>query len=407
MSGLLGGPGVPGIVSVDDHVIEPPHVWETYLSAKYQARGPRVELLPEADQRYAFGSAEHPGSNGPRVAWWHFEDKYAQIRRGYVEAGLSPDMRADMARGLTFDQLRPGIWQPQARVADNLLNGVVASLCFPNYPRFCGQLFSEAEDLDLGLACIRAYNDWMVEEWCGDSHGRLIPLCIVPLWDAGLAAEEVMRNAHRGVRAVAFSEIPAYLGVPSVHSGFWDPFFAACEETNTVVCMHVGSGTKTTTTSPDAPEAVVSGLIFVNSAGSMLDFLTSGVMARYPRLKLLYAEAQMGWLPYILDRLDDKFRRQPARFRGILDQPPSTYYAGRIFCCFYRDPVGVELLHRIGVDQVCFETDYPHGDSTWPHSPAVAAEQLAPLAEDERDRILRQNAIDLLELDPAGWAPVR
>jgi predicted TIM-barrel fold metal-dependent hydrolase len=394
------------IVSVDDHVIEPPHVWETYLPAKHRSRGPRIELLPEADERFAFGSAERPGTSGPGVAWWHFEDKFAQVRRGYVEAALTPEMRTEMARGLVFEELRPGIYQPAARVEDNLLNGVDASLCFPNYPRFCGQLFSEAEDLDLGLACIRAYNDWMVDEWCGDSRGRLIPLCIVPLWDADLAAVEVARNAARGVRAVAFSEIPAYLGVPSLHSGFWDPFFAACEETDTVVCMHIGSGTKTTVTSSDAPEAVVSGLIFVNSAGSMLDFLTSGVMARFPGLKLLYAEAQMGWLPYILDRLDDKFHRQPQRFRGIIDRPPSTYYADRIFCCFYRDPVGVELLHRIGVHQVCFETDYPHGDSTWPRSRAVAAEQLSGLPEDDREAILVTNAVELLGLDTAAWSSV-
>jgi predicted TIM-barrel fold metal-dependent hydrolase len=165
------------------------------------------------------------------------------------------------------------------------------------------------------------------------------------------------------------------------------------------VCMHIGSGTKTTITSPDAPEAVVSGLIFVNSAGSMLDFLTSGVMARYPKLKLLYAEAQMGWLPYVLDRLEEKFRRQPARFRGIIDQPPSTYYEGRIYSCFYRDPVGVELLHRIGVRQACFETDYPHGDSTWPRSQSVAAAELGGLADEDRARILRTNAIELLGLD--------
>ena len=132
---------------------------------------------------------------------------------------------------ITYDEMRPGCYEPKARVADNDANWVEASLCFPTFPRFCGQTFLEAKDKELAEACVVAYNDFMVEEWCGDSGGKLIPLCIIPLWDAELAAAEVRRNAARGVRAVCFSEIPPHLGLPSIHSGYWDPFFAACEET--------------------------------------------------------------------------------------------------------------------------------------------------------------------------------
>ena len=113
------------------------------------------------------------------------------------------------------------------------INWVEASLSFPTFPRFCGQTFLEAKDRELAEACVYAYNDWMVEEWCGDSGGRLIPLTLIPLWDADLAAAEVRRNAARGVRAVCFSEIPPHLGLPSIHTGYWDPFFVACEETQT------------------------------------------------------------------------------------------------------------------------------------------------------------------------------
>ena len=121
-------------------------------------------------------------------------------------------------------------------------NHIEAALCFPTFPRFCGQTFTEAKDKELGLLCVKAYNDWMVEEWCGDSGGRLIPLCLIPLWDAELAAAEVRRNAERGVRAVCFSEIPPFLGLPSVHDPdhYWDPFFRACAETKTIVNMHIG-----------------------------------------------------------------------------------------------------------------------------------------------------------------------
>ena len=134
--------------------------------------------------------------------------------------------------------MRPGCWDIEARIADFDLNWVDGSLPFPTFPRFCGQTFFEGEDKELGLACVQAYNDWMVEEWCGDSAGRLIPLCLIPLWDVELAVAEIRRNAERGVRAVTFSEIPTHLGLPSIHSGYWDPFFAACEETGTVAVSY-------------------------------------------------------------------------------------------------------------------------------------------------------------------------
>jgi predicted TIM-barrel fold metal-dependent hydrolase len=167
----------------------------------------------------------------------------------------------------------------------------------------------------------------MVEEWCGDSGGRLIPLIIVPLWDANLAAAEVRRNAARGVRAVTFSEIPPHLGLPSIHSGFWDPFFQACEETKTTVCMHIGSSSRMPATSPDAPVAVAASLSFNNAMASLMDFLFSGLLVRYPKLKLAYSEGQIGWLPYILERADDVWRehRAWAEVKDIVPNPPSTY----------------------------------------------------------------------------------
>ena len=117
---------------------------------------------------------------------------------------------------ITYDEMRPGCYEPKARLEDMDINWVEASLSFPTFPRFCGQTFLEAKDRELAEACVYAYNDWMVEEWCGDSGGRLIPLTLIPLWDADLAAAEVRRNAARGVRAVCFSEIPPHLG-PAEH----------------------------------------------------------------------------------------------------------------------------------------------------------------------------------------------
>ena len=160
----------------------------------------------------------------------------------------------------------------------------------------------------------------------------------------------------------------------------------ACAETGTVVAMHIGSGTKTITTSADAPDAVQATNIFTNSAVSLVDFLFSGVLVRYPELKLLYAEAQIGWIPYVLERVDDVWEthrgwshsqdaRRPSRRRRTT--------TARSRSCFFKDSVGVEILDRVGADNIAFETDYPHQDGTWPNTHQVAKELFGHLDDDD------------------------
>ncbi|HMF04798.1 MAG TPA: amidohydrolase family protein [Acidimicrobiia bacterium] len=391
----------PKIVSVDDHVVEPPHVWERWLPAKYREQAPRVE-------RRGIGSMRHVGGgtyeqtfdpDGPQADCWVYEDLVYIHKRHVAAVGYDRD---DMTMTpMTYEEMRPGCYEPKARIDDMELNWVEASLSFPTFPRFCGQTFLEAKDRELAEACVYAYNDWMVDEWCADSGGRLIPLPIIPLWDAELAAAEVRRNAERGARAVCFSEIPAVLGLPSIHSGEWDPFFAACAETGTVVCMHIGSSSKMPATSGDAPVAVAATLSFGNAMSSLTDFLFSGVLVRFPTLKLAYSEGQIGWIPYILERADDVWLEHRAwgGVRDIVPEPPSTYYYRQVFGCFFRDRHGIESLDTIGVDNTTFETDYPHTDSTWPHTKKVAQELMAGLPDDVVHKLVRGNAIRMLELD--------
>jgi predicted TIM-barrel fold metal-dependent hydrolase len=284
------------------------------------------------------------------------------------------------------------------------LNHVEASLGFPSFPRFCGQTFTEqtTNDRDLGVAVIRAYNDFIVEEWCGDSGGRLIPLCVVPLWDADLAAAEIRRNANRGVHAVAFSEIPYFLGLPSIHSGYWDPFFEACHETGTVVCMHIGSSSKLPNTSPDAPGVVNVSLRSNNTMASVSDYVFSGVLEKFDNLKLAYSEGQIGWIPYLLERMDNVYQiHAAARDNASLSMLPSELFRRQVFGCFFNDVHGAKCAEEIGIDNLMFETDYPHSDGTFPKSEAVAWEALQHLDAGDRAKVLRENAIALYRLDLA------
>jgi predicted TIM-barrel fold metal-dependent hydrolase len=391
----------PKIVSVDDHVVEPAHTWSRWLPERYRDRGPRIERRGIGPMRHVGGGNYEVtfDDEGPKADCWFFEDLIYVHKRHVAAVGFDRD---DMSMSpITYDEMRAGCYDPTARVADMESNWVDASLCFPTFPRFCGQTFTEAADHELGLACVKAYNDWMVDEWCGDSGGRLVPLCLIPLWDAELAAAEVKRNAVRGVKAVCFSEIPPHLGLPSIHSGFWDPLFSVCSETGTVICMHIGSSSKMPATSGDAPPAVAATLSFNNAMASMSDFLFSGVLVRYPSLKLAYSEGQIGWIPYILERADQVWEDHRA-WAGVAQQipePPSTYYYRNMFGCFFKDHHGLESLDRVGVDNITFETDYPHTDSTWPHSKEVAEELTEGLPDDAVYKIMRGNAIRMLQLD--------
>ena len=393
---------IPKIISVDDHVVEPPHLFDRWLPEKFQSHPdkPRVERRGIAGIQYKGGTTyEYQwDESAPKADIWFYGDLIAVHKRHVAAVGFDRD---DMTMSpITYDEMRPGCYDPKARLADMDIDGVEASLCFPTMPRFCGQTFAEAQDKDLALACVEAYNNWMIEEWCGDSGGRLIPLPLVPLWDVELAAKAIYANSARGATAVAFSEIPAKLGLPTLHSGYWEPFFRACAETKTVVCMHIGSSSQMPATSSDAPPAVAATLSFGNAMSSLSDFLFSGLLVRYPDLKLAYSEGQIGWLPYILERVDDVWREHRAwgGVRDLIPEPPSTYWHRQIYGCFFRDRHGLESLHRIGVDNVTYETDYPHTDSTWPDSMKLFEEQVADLDDETVYKLVRGNAIKMLRL---------
>src|ERR671910_33056 len=390
---------IPRIISVDDHVVEPPDLWTKRLPAKYRDKGPRV-VRDRAKFSFAGGvfGYEKGVADGEWCDWWLYDELVYPFPKlsaaiGFDDLDVTPT---------TYDEIRPGCWIQSDRLADMTANHVEASVCFPNtLPRFCGQAFYERADKELALLCVRAYNDWMLDEWsAGDGRGRLLPLTIVPLWDAELAAAEVRRNAARGVRAVCFSEIPPHLGLPSIHSGAWDPFFAACADTSTVVAMHIGSSSRMPATSPDAPNAVAATLSFNNAMASMSDWLFSGKLIQFPTLTLAYSEGQIGWIPYILERADTVWQEHRA-WGGVAEtipEPPSTYYYRQVYGCFFRDQHGIDALDKVGADNITFETDYPHTDSTWPNTKAVAEELMAGVPQDVVDKVMRTSAVRMLGL---------
>jgi predicted TIM-barrel fold metal-dependent hydrolase len=394
---------VPDIISVDDHVLEPPDLWESRLPAKYKDKGPRIVRQKVKRAGRGGGGSLPQWVEHEEGAWcdvWLYDKVRMPMQAIY--AAVACELRDFDV--VVFDDIRPSAWRQKERLADMDTNHVEAALCFPNtIPRFCGQTFYEGSDHALGLLCIKAYNDWLLDEWgSGDGKGRLFGAVIIPLWDPPAAAEEIRRCADKGAVAVSFAENPHPLGLPSIHNRdrYWDPVFEACQETHSVLCMHIGSSSQVPTTAPDAPFTVSAVLISQNAMGSLFDFIYSKTLDRFPELKICYSEAQVGWMPYLLERADRQWSRS---YTGI-PKTPSEYIPGRVFGAVFDDEVGLRNHEAIGIDQICFETDYPHADSTFPESRATLAglAERTGLDNEQVYKIARGNAIHAFELGRLG-----
>ena len=395
---------LPLIISVDDHIMEPKDLWQRELPEKMRAQGPRVVQdkvrLEFSGGHYGFTRG---AEDGQMCDIWLFED--AAIPTGFLHgpAGVPREEQRNVAA--RYEDLRPGTYDQTARLDDMTLNHVEAAINYPNvFPRFCGQGFLERNDKELALRCLQIYNDWMIDEWCGGAgRGRLIPLTLIPLWDPQLAADEVRRCADKGSFAIAFSENPSKLGCSTMYSGDWDVVWDACQDTETTVSMHIGSSSSMPTTSPDAPLAASMSLYAQNAEASLVDWVFSGALERFPSIKIAYAESQVGWMPFMLERMDAVYRegRGGVGGDGLL---PSELVKGRVFGCVFDDLFGLKVRDEVGTEHVLFETDYPHSDGTFPHSRKVAHSlfSAAGMDADECYAVLRGNAIKAYGLDRFG-----
>ena len=371
------------VISTDDHIVEPPHLFDGRFPLAYAEQAPRVVETDDGGQRWLWNGELIPNVGFNAVAG-----------RPSSEYGFEPTR---------FDEMRAGAWDIRARHADMDLNGIAASVCFPSFlPGFVGQRLSLLPaDPDLGLAAMRAWNDWMLEEWCGTDPSRMIPMQLPWLRDPDVAASEIRRNAERGFKAVTFSESPDGLGLPSIHTGYWDPFLAACEETETVICLHVGSSSSTPSTTPDAPPETIAVLFFAYGMYAAVDWLYSRIPVRYPNIKICLSEGGIGWVAALIDRLDHCFEYQMGYLHtwdGV-DETPSEVLRRNFWFCALDDESAWSTRHRIGVENLVVESDYPHADSTWPDTQPLLRRHLDGLPRGEVEQICWGNAARLFRHD--------
>jgi predicted TIM-barrel fold metal-dependent hydrolase len=394
-------------ISVDDHLIEPADLWTRRLPAKHHDVAPHFVSDGEAE-------------------YWVYEDRQVVTNGLNAVAGKSKEEFSPEPIG--YADMRPGCYDPDARVADMDEGRVLSSILFPSFPRYCGQVFHEAKDKDLAHLCVRAWNDFILEDCAGAHPGRFIPMMIIPLWDPVAAAKEIERTAALGAKSIAFSENPTKLGLPSIHTDYWDPVFSACNDTGFVISMHVGSSSNLIRTSDDMPTlAFMAYSAAANQAGTLLDWLFSGQFARFPNLKIALSEGSIGWMPYFLERAEqviDKQRWWASRMditmdashdrsneshsEGSFDMDTDVrqLFHDHVFGTFIEDEAGIRLLDIIGEDNVMLECDYPHSDSTWPNTMSHTDKWFGHLSEEVQHKIMIGNACRVYDFEPADPATI-
>ncbi|MBX7434201.1 amidohydrolase [Mycobacterium sp. Y57] len=375
------------LISVDDHIIEPPDMFRNHLPKKYLHDAPRLVHNPDGADVWQFRDTVIPNVALNAVAG-----------RPKEEYGLEPT-------GL--DEIRRGCYDVDERVKDMNAGGILASMNFPSFPGFAARLFA-TEDRDFSLALVQAYNDWHIDEWCGAYPGRFIPMALPVIWDAELCAAEVRRVSEKGVHSLTFSENPAAMGYPSFHDDYWTPLWKALVDTGTVLSVHIGSSGRLAVPSPNSPADVMITLQPMNIVQAAADLLWSKPIKDYPDLKIALSEGGTGWIPYFLERADRTYETHSGwthqDFRGKL---PSEVFREHFLTCFISDDMGIKMRNEIGIDNICWEADYPHSDSLWPGAPEALHDVLTKndVPDDEVDKITHLNAMRWYSFDPFAHIP--
>jgi predicted TIM-barrel fold metal-dependent hydrolase len=368
----LGSSFMYELFSADDHVVEHATVWADRLPRRLRDEGPHVV---EVDGR----------------EWWESEGRRVGTPGLNAVAGRPPEQwSADPTR---FSDMRPGCYDPKERAKDILPLGILASLCYPTVPKFGGALFLDFEDEKLADLCVSAYNDFILDEWCpGGPPGLFVPMIIVQLWDPLKAAEEVRRYVEKGARAVCLPESALPLGLPSYHDEVWAPLWRTIEEAGVPVCMHALSSGYVPPAPPEIKNMYILVLASIGVQLSVADMILGPVCRKFPKLKLVYAEGGIGFLPPMLERADRQYKHH--RLWTKCDESlPSDIFRRNMYLCTVEEPMALRVLRQqVGIDKILWESDYPHADGVFPYAQEVVAEQMAGIPDAEVQAILHGNA---------------
>ena len=370
------------IVSVDDHIVEPPTMYDQHLSVQHKAIKPLLRKDRNGADYWLY-EGKRTGSIGLNAVVGRMKEEY----------GCEP---------VSFEQMRKGAWDIHARIEDMNANGILSSLNFPSVVNFDGALFHQFENKDNALTLLRAYNDWHIDEWCGSYPGRNIPLALIPYWDIDATVAEIERVAKKGCHAITFSDNPSLKGQPSIHNAHWEPLWKACADHAMVINIHIGSGAQAPHASMESPIDAWITTMPISIVNSAADWLHLRALQRYP-LQVSLSEGGIGWIPYFLERADFVHEHHQAwTYADFGGKRPSEVFREHFMTCFIDDAFGLENLHKIGEDNVAYECDYPHSDTVWPESADRLLRTLSGISPGAIEKITHGNALRLFKFDAFG-----
>jgi predicted TIM-barrel fold metal-dependent hydrolase len=366
------------VISTDDHLQEGPEVWTARLSkAKWGTKIPHVRRNDKGEDH-----------------WWINDAPHLQAGVGSVR-GIMPPGKPPR----TWDDVPLKAWVPAERVKAMDEDGVDAQTFFGNITGVAGNTFSNPDyPEELRLDCIRAYNDFQIDEWAVPYPGRFITLATLPMWDVDKAVAEMQRCVKRGIKGITFA-FPEQYGYPGVADPYWYPLWAAAQEANMSINFHVGSGAsmglkkmpRLALQSSLVHVAVVSVLAISANVEVMTTILFSGILTKFPKLKVCSIESGAGWVPYLLQLADHQWEAQALAKNGMPDKP-SDLFRRQCYVNFWYEEVPPALRDTIGIDNLMWESDFPHGTGTYPKSREYIANSMKGWSEAEKKQVLVDNA---------------
>lgn len=356
------------VISADSHINEPPGLWVDRVQAKFKDRAPRIERFEEGDAWVIEGALDPINFGGNCSAGLPLEERSAWIRA---------------------EDMRPAGFDPAPRLEDQDQDGVDAEILYPT-PRISNSLFWNRDDPEFHLDCIRAYNDWL-SEFCSYAPERLWGVAMIPNAGVDDAVAEFERASDLpGMRGAMLGQYP-HGGdqIDAVDDALW----AAAAERKVPLSIHVGFATQA---QGDKKRSKMTGdMRFFDIPVRASQFVSTGVFDRFPDLRLVMVEVDSGWIPYLREQMDDRFLRGSAADRAKLERTPSQYFDTNIASTFITDHYGVANRHRVGLTQMMWSSDFPHGGSDWPKSKASIDSQTDGVPDDERHLLVAGNAMSL------------
>lgn len=371
------------LVSVNDHLFEPADLWRARLPRAAADSVPHVVATVEG-----------------RHAWRFGPERLEFPALSIVAAKPSVDSVRLAERS---EDVMPAAFDPVERLAAMDRDGVAVHTLLPHACGFAGQRLALLGNDALWADCVRAYNDFLLSEFCATDPARLVGVALLPLKDPRAAAVEIERVAALGARAVSFPHDPAGLGLPSLRNDAWRPLFSAAEAADLPLFIHLGTGARVWAgVAPESrpPLGVLLTLVNLDVMQTASELAFSSVFVEHPSLRVLLIEGGAGWMPYLSERMDYFWRR-----RGDIvvpgaapDRPPSQMLRDHVWASLIDDPAGIRQRHEIGLERLVWQSDFPHSDSFWPSSREHLETLLRDVPDDEARAIASGNARKLLRL---------